>query len=495
MLSQAFPFFPRSYSIYTMPRSHPSRSGDSSRSNHPDSFPVPNVPGGYGGPQGHPTGDTYTPNQQPKQQPARGRGHGHPQPLPLPHPHQLPVPQTNPIGGHASAISRVHRPQPKTGYVNDRARPSPAPPPVFPHAFADARTPDRAPPPSYPFGAPGVPEQPYPPVQSYGASPPYEVVSSHASGSRSQVRPPDYHPLPDNHASRNPPTWPQPQPLYDVGREYQPHRPYPHVVQPFYPRVGQKKALLVGINYSRHPDRGFRLEWGVFDACEMARFLHESCGFEWSNMQILTDDQSGSPPTKANILAAMRWLVKGAQPGDALFFYFSGHATQVKDLDGDDSDGLDECMCAMDYRCDRRFLPSPDTPGIIVDDDINRIMIQPLPQGCRLTAVLDCCHSGTLLDLPFILPINPNTVQQKSSPADVISLSACKDRENAFEVPAEGGALRKAFIECMTSSGSHGTCYDVIRSLLAYMRASGLRQQPQLSSSHGIDIKQRFTIV
>ncbi|KAH8981576.1 caspase domain-containing protein [Lactarius hatsudake] len=274
-------------------------------------------------------------------------------------------------------------------------------------------------------------------------------------------------------------------------------RHYPQVVQ----RVGQKKALLVGINYSGHPDRGFRLKWGVSDACEMARFLHESCGFEWSNMQILIDDQRGSLPTKANILAAMRWLVKGAQPGDALFFYFSGHATQVKDLGEDDPDGLVECMCAMDYMGN---LSSPDTPGIIVDDDINRIMVQPLPQGCRLTAVLDCCHSGTLLDLPFIydkrgilkkLPNNPNTIEQKSSPADVISLSACKDGGNAFEVPAEGGALREAFIEYMTSSGSHGTCYDVIRSLLAYMRVSGLRQQPQLSSSHPIDIYQRFTIV
>ncbi|KAH9034412.1 hypothetical protein EDB84DRAFT_63859 [Lactarius hengduanensis] len=61
----------------------------------------------------------YTPNQQPEQQPASGYGYARPPP----HPYQLPVPQTNPIGGHASAISRVHGPQPKTGYVNDRADP------------------------------------------------------------------------------------------------------------------------------------------------------------------------------------------------------------------------------------------------------------------------------------------------------------------------------------------------------------------------------------
>jgi hypothetical protein len=57
----------------------------------------------------------------------------------------------------------------------------------------------------------------------------------------------------------------------------------------------------------------------------------------------------------------MRWLVKDAQPGDSLFFYckchtgpyfdcrkhdidlVSGHATQIKDEDGDERDGFDEC--------------------------------------------------------------------------------------------------------------------------------------------------------
>jgi hypothetical protein len=46
-------------------------------------------------------------------------------------------------------------------------------------------------------------------------------------------------------------------------------------------------------------------------------------------MVILTDDQSNPvmQPTKENIIRAMQWLVKGAQPNDSLFLHYSGLST------------------------------------------------------------------------------------------------------------------------------------------------------------------------
>jgi len=111
-------------------------------------------------------------------------------------------------------------------------------------------------------------------------------------------------------------------------------------------------------------------------------------------MVLLTDDQQNpmSQPTKANILRAMHWLVKDAQPNDSLFFHYSGHGGQTKDLDGDEEDGYDEVIYPVDFR----------TAGHIVDDDMHDIMVKQLKAGVRLTAIFDSCHSGSALDLPYI---------------------------------------------------------------------------------------------
>ena len=40
--------------------------------------------------------------------------------------------------------------------------------------------------------------------------------------------------------------------------------------------------------------------------------------------------------------------------------------------------------------------------GQISDDVIHKYLAKPLPAGVRLTAIFDSCHSGTIMDLPYI---------------------------------------------------------------------------------------------
>ncbi|KAJ0365925.1 hypothetical protein COL154_004203 [Colletotrichum chrysophilum] len=150
-------------------------------------------------------------------------------------------------------------------------------------------------------------------------------------------------------------------------------------------------ALLIGINY--FGQRG-QLRGCINDVKNMSAYLVERFGYKREDMVLLTDDQQNpmSQPTKQNLLRAMHWLVKDARPNDSLFFHYSGHGGQTKDLDGDEDDGYDEVIYPVDFR----------QTGHITDDEMHRIMVQPLQAGVRLTAIFDSCHSGTALDLPYI---------------------------------------------------------------------------------------------
>ncbi|KAI0063752.1 hypothetical protein BV25DRAFT_356466 [Artomyces pyxidatus] len=99
------------------------------------------------------------------------------------------------------------------------------------------------------------------------------------------------------------------------------------------------------------------------------------------------DPTSSMWPSRENIIREIKRLVEGAKSGDHFFFHYAGHSGQ-KDAKTDkkEVDGLDEYIVACDLE-------------IILDDDLRILLVDPLPSGTRLTAVLDACHSGTLLDL------------------------------------------------------------------------------------------------
>ncbi|KAN0138029.1 Caspase domain containing protein, partial [Lactarius tabidus] len=493
---------PQSFHVKTpLPREERSRWPE-----RPGAFPEPNVPGH--GVSMYP--NAFAPSQQ--HQTRVGLLRRRPAP-PIP-PRNIPVQPTFPSDYASIPRAFVVPYQQGTGYINTQVNTHshPAFPEAFPLAHPHARAPHTAQTPPYGAngfanpGRPGVQEPPPyspAPVPSQSLTPrgPQPYGKSSSGRSYALALPPVFErapppQIPNPHAGPSF-TSARPRQPDDVGHHQapQPHAPASQLCPP---HVRPKKALLVGIDYTRHRDRESRLQYGVYDAKEMARFLQEHLHFHPDNIRILTDDQVNQRknlPTAANILAGMRWMVEGAQPGDSLFFYFSGKAMQIKDEDEEELDGKDECLCAMDYD-DRRNPPA----GIIVDDTMHDIMVKPLPRGCRLTAVLDCCNSGTLLDLPYtydsqgVLKQNrPDIVQRKKIEADVIALSAFKDGGKTYEVRG-GGALREAFILYMKRFGNDGTHLQVIQILRAHMAANGLSQCPQLSSSHWTDTDQRFSI-
>lgn len=172
---------------------------------------------------------------------------------------------------------------------------------------------------------------------------------------------------------------------------------------------GNRRAVLVGINYV---GSSCQLSGCHNDVKTMLNYLRTQ-GFQDSSTQVLLDDGSCQAPTKEAMVSAMRWLVDGAGPGDSLFFHYSGHGASVEDNDGDEADGMDEALCPVDY----------ERAGFLRDDEVFVHLVKPLGEGVQLTCVMDCCHSGTIMDLPYMFRADVNSL-------DAVANGQCQMQEN-----------------------------------------------------------------
>ncbi|KAH9026808.1 peptidase C14, caspase domain-containing protein [Lactarius pseudohatsudake] len=251
--------------------------------------------------------------------------------------------------------------------------------------------------------------------------------------------------------------------------------------------TGRKRAVCIGVNYT---GQNSQLDGCVNDAKNVYHFLIDRLGFRTRDIIRLTDEARDprNLPTRANILGAMRWLVRGARKHDSLFFHYSGHGAQVRDRNGDEVDGYDEVIFPVDYA----------QTGTIIDDELHSNLVKPLPSGCRLTVrppTLQSCHSGSVLDIPFVYhsdgrvkssSITKEFLREKSTPADVICWSGSADSGTAFGEKEGGiavGAMSYAFLRVLRNN-PRPTYEDLLRDLRRATRK--YHQKPQLSASHQI---------
>ncbi|KAK7368810.1 hypothetical protein VNO80_10840 [Phaseolus coccineus] len=207
-----------------------------------------------------------------------------------------------------------------------------------------------------------------------------------------------------------------------------------------FPSTGRynKRAVLCGVSYRRK----FRLRGIINDIRNMKELLIKNFDFPNECIRILTEHEQNANliPTKHNIMESLRWLVKDCEPGDSLVFYFSGHGSQQPDFKEDEIDGFDETLCPVDYLIE----------GMIIDNEINSTIVWPLKKGVTLHAIVDACHSGTILDLLFVYnqesgmwednkPPSKEPIRKHSSGGLAICLSACEDNQTASDSSVFGG--------------------------------------------------------
>ncbi|KAF2678809.1 peptidase C14 [Lentithecium fluviatile CBS 122367] len=155
----------------------------------------------------------------------------------------------------------------------------------------------------------------------------------------------------------------------------------------------RKKSLLIGINYtgSAHELKGCHS-----DVDNVAEFLgYKGYSNNHRDRVILSDNPAVEPdspyyPTGHNMLAAMDWLV--SEPNCTLFLHYSGHGGQIRDVDGNRSTGLDDSLVPVDW----------EERGQISSTVLHEHLVTRMKGGCTLFILLDCCHSGSAVELPFV---------------------------------------------------------------------------------------------
>ena len=243
----------------------------------------------------------------------------------------------------------------------------------------------------------------------------------------------------------------------------------------------EKKALVIGINYITDQFDNNDLNGCVNDMNNITSFLRDKCVF-------LTDDITtlcNSEASRENIENELTNLVvfSHQNPGSVIWLSYSGHGSNMNSYTEEDSKS--EVICPSDYA----------TNGIITDSWIQTNFVQGLEKTTKVFVLMDCCNSGSNLNLPYrykfgdvISNDSSYTVDELVNLCNIIKISGCEDdqtsadyferKDNEFQ-----GALTNGFLHY--PNGGDKDIIHFYNNILSYLISRGFTQRPVLSFSNG----------
>lgn len=242
-----------------------------------------------------------------------------------------------------------------------------------------------------------------------------------------------------------------------------------------------KRALMIGINYNN--DKDARLYGCINDAMAMHNLLIDAYGYDKSNICVLRDDgvKGFMPPTKSNILEQLQKIVSLSKDNDEIWIHYSGHGSYIRDSNGDEYDRKDEILIPSDYK----------QGNIIVDDDLKKLLNS--SKGL-VYITLDCCHSGTGWDLPYLYRDRNNTLYRytmgkEMENKNIYMLSGARDYQTAADSYSQEqveslGAFTNAFIECARFHNHNVELVQLHSDVNKYLSTKGYNQISELTSSN-----------
>jgi len=163
-----------------------------------------------------------------------------------------------------------------------------------------------------------------------------------------------------------------------------------------------------------------------------------------------------------------------------IHIYYSGHGSNINDLNKDEKDGKDECI-----------VPS-DINNLITDDYLYKNFIKKLKKNTKCRIIIDCCHSGTIFDLQYVNNRNKNINKTNT---DVIVISGCMDRQKSYETYIKNkvqGVLTFNLCKCL--SNKNNKLNEIYMIINDYLLINNYHQNLTISSTKPI-INKNFMLI
>jgi len=251
--------------------------------------------------------------------------------------------------------------------------------------------------------------------------------------------------------------------------------------------MSKSQALLFGLNYKHIPR--ISLNGCINDVNNLSKYLTSldiSC-------KTYTDDNDLFSTSAQGIIIRLYEAVIDTYKNnlDFMYIHYSGHGTFIKDINGDETDGKDECLVPSDY----------NKVGVISDDTIHDLFKHFNPKT-KVIVIFDCCCSGTMGDVKFGWEINGRTTIENARSiitGKIITISACLDNQVALDAynllndKKYGGAMTSCLLMSLKENKlNRQNIFKLIEDVSKKLKQKGFKQIPKLCSSYNI---RRDTVV
>ena len=259
----------------------------------------------------------------------------------------------------------------------------------------------------------------------------------------------------------------------------------------------KKYALIAGVSDYSLVNNLINLPGSKNDIINIKHIL--STFYKFDVILSLLNENATSDSIKAELINFKNQL----ETGDLLFFYYSGHGSQIREVkNSEEFDFLDEVLCLFDMDWKTKY----------ISDDWFANFAQSIPNECAFEIVLDCCFSGDFSDdISTKFGIAPEYFEAEFDPtrktipvsfytsltkSNIVLWTASASEQEAKQKPINGisnSIFTYCLCESILESKNNFSRKDIFDNTCKKIKLNYGQQTPTLSISDSLKLKHFLT--